>query len=47
MVDISRETYERNGIEAIVDNDGISWLNKKHIKEQFDHEHMRIIRLKY
>ena len=47
MVDISRETYERNGIEAIVDNDGILWLNKKHIKEQFDHEHMRIIRLKY
>ena len=47
MVDISRETYERNGIEAIVDNDGILRLNKKHIKEQFDHEHMRIIRLKY
>ena len=47
MVDISRKTYERNGIEAIVDNDGILWLNKKHIKEQLDHEHMRIIPLKY
>ena len=23
MVDISRKTYERNGIEAIADNDGI------------------------
>ena len=29
MVDISRETYERNGIETIADNDGISWLNEK------------------
>ena len=47
MVDISRKTYERNGIEAIVDNDGILWLNKKHIKEQLDHEHMWTIPLKY
>ena len=31
MVDISRKTYERNGIETIVDNDGILWLNEKHI----------------
>ena len=27
MIDISRETYERNGIEAILNNDGILWLN--------------------
>ena len=47
MVDRSRKTYERNGIEAIVDNDGILWLNKKHIEEQLDHEHLRIITLKY
>ena len=26
MVYISRKTYERNGIETIVDNDGILWL---------------------
>ena len=32
MVDINRKTYERNGIETIVDNDGISWLNEKHIE---------------
>ena len=30
MVDISRKTYERNGIETIVDNDRILWLNEKH-----------------
>ena len=29
MVDISRKTYERRGIETIVDNDGILWLNEK------------------
>ena len=32
MVDISRETFERNGIETIVDNDGILWLNEKNIE---------------
>ena len=38
MVDISRKMYERNGIETIVDNDGILWLNEKHIKEGLDHK---------
>ena len=33
-VDISREEYERNGIETIVDNEGILRLNKKHIEER-------------
>ena len=31
MVDISRETSKRNGIETIVDNDGILKLNEKNI----------------
>ena len=30
MVDVSRKTCERNGIETIVGNDGILWLNEKH-----------------
>ena len=30
IVDITRKTYERNGIETIVDNDGILWLNGKY-----------------
>ena len=30
MVDISRKTYERNGIET-VDNELIFWLNEKRI----------------
>ena len=33
MVNISRKTYERNNIAATVDNDGILWLNEKHIED--------------
>ena len=32
MVDIIRKTYEGNGIETIVDNDGILWLNETYRK---------------
>ena len=42
MVDISRKTYERNGIETIADNDGILWLNEKHIEEGLRHENNKI-----
>ena len=27
-VDVSRKKYARNGLETIVDNDGILWLNE-------------------
>ena len=40
MTDISRKTYERNGIETIVDNDGILWLNEKHIEERLDRKNL-------
>ena len=29
--------YERNGIETIVDNVGILWLNEKHIEDGLGH----------
>ena len=32
MVDISREMHKKM-VETIVDNDGISWLNEKHIEQ--------------
>ena len=32
LIDISRKPYEKNGIETIVDNDGM-WLNEKHIEK--------------
>ena len=38
MVDISREMYERNSVEKIVDNDGIFWLNEKDIEKILDHK---------
>ena len=47
MVDISRKTYEENGVETIVDSDGILWLNKKHIEEGLDHKNFREITVKY
>ena len=47
MVDISRKTYERNGIETIVDNNGILWLNEKHVDEGLDHKNLRDITIKY
>ena len=37
MVDISRKTYQSNGINIIVDSDGILWLNEKHT-EGLDHK---------
>ena len=47
MVDISRKTYERNGIETIVDNDGTLCLNEKHIEEGLNHKHLREVTIKY
>ena len=41
MVDISRKSYERNGVEITVDNDEILWLNEKHIAEGLDHKNAR------
>ena len=33
IVDISRKTYERNGLETIADNNGILWFNEKRVEE--------------
>ena len=38
MVDISRKAYERNGIETIVDNYRILWLNEKHVDKGLSHK---------
>ena len=40
IIDISRETYERNDIETIADNDGILQLSEKHIEEGLDHKNL-------
>ena len=41
LVDISKETHEKNDIEAIVDCIGTLWLNEKHIKEKLDHKNLQ------
>ena len=39
--------YERNGVETIVDSDGILRLNKKHIEEGLNHKDLRVTTVKY
>ena len=46
MADISRKTYKRNSMEAIVDNDGIWRLNEKYIEEGLDYKNLRSFRSK-
>ena len=31
----------KNDITALVDNDGISWLNEKYIEEELDHKNSK------
>ena len=35
MINISVETYESNGVEPIIDNNGTWWLNKKYIEKVY------------
>ena len=47
MSDISRKTYEGNGVKTIVHSGGILRLNEKDIKEGLDHKHLRANPVKY
>ena len=47
MVDISKKTYENNGIEVIVDGIGTLWLNEKHVEEKLRHKNLPFITNKY
>ena len=38
---IRRIKYKRNGIETIVNKDGILWLNEKYTEEGLDHQHLQ------
>ena len=46
IVDISKQTYEKNGIKAIVDNDGILWFNERQF-DGSDHKTLQEITIKY
>ena len=41
IVDTSGKTYEKNGAGRRVENDGILWLNEKHIDEELDHKNLQ------
>ena len=43
MVNINKETYKNNDIEAIVDSIGKLWLNQKHIQEKLGHKNLPAI----
>ena len=46
MVNISRKTWERNGVEVIIFG-GKKWLNEKHIETQLGHANLAAITLQY
>ena len=36
MVDITKEKWEENDIEAIIDKNGELWINEKHPEKKWD-----------
>ena len=38
MANITRETYEDNGIEVITDEFGKLWINERHVEKQLGHK---------
>ena len=47
MVNITKETYENNGIEVITDNLDTLWLNEIHVQQQLGHKHLQAVTNKY
>ena len=47
MVNITKETYENNGIEVITDKLGELWLNERHVQQQLGHKNLPAITNKY
>ena len=47
LIDITKETFENNNIEVIIDGVNTLWLNKKHIEEQLGHKNLPAIANKY
>ena len=44
---ITKETYEKNGVEEVVDNNGILCLNEKNIEEGLSHASLPVVTRKY
>ena len=47
MVNITKETYENNGIEVKIDKFDTLWLNEKHVQQQLRHRNLRTVTNKY
>ena len=47
MFNITKETWENNGIEVIVDSVNALWLNEKNIEEKLGHKNLPVITNKY
>ena len=47
MFNITKETWENNGIEVIVDSVNALWLNEKNIEEKLGHKNLPVIANKY
>ena len=47
MVNITKETYENNGIEVIKDKLGELWLNERHVQQQLGYKNLPPLTNKY
>ena len=47
MFNITKEKWENNGIEVIVDSVNALWLNEKNIEEKLGHKNLPVISNKY
>ena len=47
MVVRTRETYENSGLEVIIDNNDILWLNEKNVEGTLRHGNLPVITKKY
>ena len=47
VLKITKETWENNAIEVIVDSANALQLNEKNIEEQLGHKNLRVISNKY
>ena len=47
MVNITKETYENNGIEVITDKSDELWLNERHVQQQLGHKNLPALTNKY
>ena len=47
MVDITKEAFENNDIEVIIDGVNTLWLNEKHIEKKLSHRNLPAVTNKY